>query len=281
MYVNSTTGFVVIHIMADVIALKKRLVKFGIAEKQAEIYVLLLRQGNLRISDIVSALQMPRSSVYESLKGLFEIGLAEEVIENSFKRIRAYPIGSLKHHLDENMLKIQKQAEDLTHLEKIFDILPGLPMSSTTTVRYYKGVAGARQLFWNTLKSKNTTYVYSEWGRSRYLGIEFYKNFVAESRDRGFQEQVITNSTPRVLNSIKQHLDTPVSRTKLENIRFMPIDKIALKGDSFMYDDIYAQIFLKDGVISGFEIQSEPFVKTQRAIFETLWDTAQPVSSLR
>lgn len=266
--------------MREVTYAKNKLQKFGLSEKQADIYVFLLRHGDARISDVTRVLNIPRSSVYESLKGLFELGLAEEIIENSYRKVKAYPIRSIKHQLDEKIARLTKQTSELALLEKSLDALPGIIIQPPTVVRYYKGKAGAQQLFWNTLKAKNTLYVYSGWGRGRYVGIKYYQNFVAESLIRNVQERVITNPTNSTLDSMRQHTGTSLSRTDLSNIRAIPEEQITFKGDTLMYDNIYAQIFLKDDEINGFEIESKQFIKTQRAIFETLWESAQPITEL-
>jgi len=266
--------------MIDISDIKRRLARLGLTKNQADIYLLLLQRGNSRVTDFVNILKIPRSSVYENLKGLYELGLAEEIVENSFKRIRAYPLSLLKHRLNEDISKLKEQSADLERLEKELEEIPSDPNQTTTTVRYYKGIAGARQIFWNTLKSKDVIYVYGEWGRSQYLGVEFYKNFVTESYERNFQEQVLTNSTLRVLDSIRAGINGPTSRTKIENVKVLPVEAVAFTGDTLIYDDIYAQVFLKDEVINGFEIQSEQFVKTQRAIFESLWKSATKLSEL-
>ena len=70
-------------IMSNLSLIRKNLISLGITQSQADIYILLLQKGSLRISDITKLLNLPRSSVYENLKGLFNIGLAEEIIENS------------------------------------------------------------------------------------------------------------------------------------------------------------------------------------------------------
>lgn len=266
--------------MTDLTTINKRLQDFGLTKKQSDIYILLLREGNLRISRITQLLNMPRSSVYESLKGLFERGLAEEIIENSYKHVKAYPIGSIRHILDEQVEALRKQTSDLDHLEKSLSILPGIQAPAATIIRYYKGKAGARQLFWNTLKAKDTLYVQSEWGRGKYVGMEFYKRFVAESYAKNVNERVLTNPTPHVLDSIRQYTGTPVSRTNLDTIRCIDKEEIPFKGETLIYDNVYAQIFLKNEQITGFEVESKQFVRTQRSIFEVLWSSATPVSEL-
>ena len=272
-----TTLTVVIFKMNILPNLRKNLMEFGLTDYQIDIYILLNQRKDLRIRDIVKELGIPRSSVYESLNGLFGLGLAEEIIENSYKVIRPYPISVIKHSLDERLAELQKQ---ILNVDKLSDQLTNLPIRTnhSTAVRYYKGRAGARQIFWNTLKAKNVLYVYSEWGRSRYVGVKFYQNFVSESFARDFSEQVITNPLPRVINNIKQDNGSPVSRTKIENIRLIDRKKIPFKGDTFMYDNIYAQVYLKDKEISGFEIESQQFVDTQRSIYEMMWEKAKPLS---
>ena len=134
---------------------------------------------------------VPRSSVYESLKALFELGIAEEVIEDSFKKIRPYPIGIIKHGLDDQVSHLQKLKTDLADLEKNITIPSASSAPSSTTIRYYKGRSGARQIFWNSLKAKSTAYIYSDYGRSRYVGMKFYESFVSESQKRDVKEKSI------------------------------------------------------------------------------------------
>ncbi len=57
--------------MTDVKNIKKKLVSIGLSEQQAEIYIFLLRRSGARIAEISEVLNLPRSSVYEYLKGLF------------------------------------------------------------------------------------------------------------------------------------------------------------------------------------------------------------------
>jgi sugar-specific transcriptional regulator TrmB len=266
--------------MTDQKLIWTELEKFGLSRTQAEIYLLLVAHKQLRVQEIVRLSKIPRSTVYACLKGLYELGIAEEVIDDNFKRIKPYSIGAMRHGLDEKLLQVQRLLTDLDTLEKtITSVMPETP-TSDTTVRYYKGRSGARQLYWNTLKATGTVYVMSDWGRGRYVGMRYYENFVAESRRREIQEKVLINPTPHAIESIKQysHPGSPISRTKIEDIR--AIDTITIKGDTLMYDQTYACAYLKGIEINGFEIESAQFSETQRSIFEALWQTATPITEL-
>jgi sugar-specific transcriptional regulator TrmB len=168
---------------------KVQLQKFGLSDKQADIYLLLIERGELRIKELVEATSIPRSSVYESLKGLQALGLIEKVVQDSFATIRPYPLDSVKHHIHEQMQELESLTGELDDLQSTLQARSG-SMHHTTKVRYYEGRAGARQILWNTFKATEILYVYSEWGRGQYVGMEFYRKFVAESIRRR------THSTP-------------------------------------------------------------------------------------
>jgi sugar-specific transcriptional regulator TrmB len=259
--------------------LRRELEKFGLSRKEAEIYLLLVEHKELRIQEIVKLAKIARSSVYQCLKRLFELGIAEDIVENSFRKIRPYPIGKMKHGLDEKIGELKRLTYDLDLLEKEISLSP-ISSKKITAVRYYKDRSGAQQIFWNSLSAQGITYVYSDWGRGRYVGMKFYENFVEEWRIKGLKEKVIINLTEDSLASIKAYTypGSPISRTNVEDIRVFLEADIPIKGDTLIYNNIYAQIYLKNVEIHGFEIESEDFVNSQKAIFEHLWNDAKPVT---
>lgn len=265
--------------MADFEQIKKELEKVGLSKNQAEIYLLLVNRGELRIQEIVKLSGVPRSSVYESLKALFELGIAEEVIRNSFKKIKPYPIGIIRHGLDEQVSHLQKLQADLAGLEKNINLASAANAPGSITIRYYRGRSGARQIFWNSLKAKNTAYIYSDYGRSRYVGEKFYENFVTESAKRNVKEKVLMNTDPETWESLKRFNYTPSShaRTRIEDIHFLDKKDFIIRGDTLIYDNIYAQVYLKNVEINGFEIESDQFTNSQRAFFKILWRMAKPL----
>jgi len=266
--------------MTNSVTLRTDLEKFGLTKNQAKIYLLLIEHRELRIQEITKLAKIPRSSVYENLKGLFELGIAEEVIRDSFKIIRPYSLGAMHHGIDEKMVRLNRLKSDLNDLEEEIVVSRPEHIPGTTTVRYYKNRSGARQLYWNTLRAQDRVYVYSDWGRGRYVGMRFYEGFVEESRTRKIKEHVLINATTATIKSIKEftHPDSAISRTNLEDIRVLDAKGVSIKGDTLIYDNTYACVYLKSVEINGFEVESQQFVETQRAIFETLWKTAEPIT---
>jgi sugar-specific transcriptional regulator TrmB len=265
--------------MADFELIKKELEKVGLSKNQAEIYLLLVSRGEMRIQEIVKLSGVPRSSVYESLGRLFELGIAEEVVRDSHKKIKPYSIGIIKHGLDDQVSYLKKLQADLAELEKSIDIASLQHKHSSITVRYYRGRSGARQIFWNSLRAKSTAYVFSDYGRARYVGMRFYENFVAESRSRKVKEKVMMNLEPATWESIKRfnYTGSPIARTRVEDLRFLDKKDFTIRGDTLIYDNIYAQVYLKSVEINGFEIESQQFADSQREIYRILWRMAKPL----
>jgi sugar-specific transcriptional regulator TrmB len=265
--------------MVDFEHIKSELEKVGLSKNQAEIYLMLVNRGALRVQEIAKLSGVARSSVYESIKRLYELGIAEEIIDNNHKKIKPYSIGIIKHGLDDQVSYIQKLQTDLADLEKNIQIASAATQANSTTIRYYKGRSGARQIFWNSLRAKSTAYIYSDYGRSRYVGMKFYESFVAESLRRGIKEKVLMNMDPDTWESIKRfnYTGSPIARTRIEDLRFLEKEDFIIRGDTLIYDNIYAQVYLKNVEISGFEIESQQFADSQRALYKILWRMAQPL----
>lgn len=247
-----------------------QLIQLGLTQKQVQVYLFLVEHREARIGDITSGAGMPRSSVYQNLKGLRELGLVEEVVEQKIVRYKAYPISILRHSVTEKLALIDEVGEGI---QKLSELAPNV-----LEVRSYRGVTGARQLFWNTLKAKGETLVYSAYGRSKFVGRKFYADFVTQSRSIPIQEKVLINPTKHSLEMIHQDTGSILARTQTKDIKCIGKNVIPIYGETFIYNNIYAVIYLKNREISGFEIESTEFVTTQRAIFLSLWNQAKPLS---
>lgn len=105
-------------------------------------------------------------------------------------------------------------------------------------------------------------------------------DFVKESYARNIKEKVLINPTSRAINLIKRDTGSPLARTATKDVRFLSEKSLVIRGETFIYDNIYALVYLNTVGINGFEIESRDFTQTQRSIFETLYDLAKPISTL-
>jgi hypothetical protein len=110
--------------------------------------------------------------------------------------------------------------------------------------------------------------------------MRFYEDFVSESAKRDIKENVMMNIHPKTWESIKRFNyppRSPIARTRIEDLRFLDKEIYKIKGDTLIYDNIYAQVYLKNLEINGFEIESQQFADSQRSLYKILWQMAKPL----
>ena len=98
--------------------LQETLKKFGVSEKEAEIYLFLGKKGAVKLGTITEYLKMNRGQVYRSLKRLQKKGLIEIVLESP-ARFAAIPlekvIDSFIRSKKEEVTQIEETKKDLLY----------------------------------------------------------------------------------------------------------------------------------------------------------------------
>lgn len=93
--------------------LLKGLEKFGLNEKEAQVYFALLPRRDTGSSKLVQATGLHKQFVYNALERLEELGLAKHVLQNGRKRFTANPPQRLLALADEQKLAAQSMATAL------------------------------------------------------------------------------------------------------------------------------------------------------------------------
>jgi sugar-specific transcriptional regulator TrmB len=257
-------------------SLTQQLEAFGLNNIEAEIYLHLASKQPKTILQIARDLGLPRTSVYDNAIKLAEKGLVQKIVTFKSQRLKASPLGILQSLLD-------KQKAHLTELQDKLAILDAnlaqtLSVPANTEVRYFYGAQGFKQMMWNTLKSSEHI-GYSQFGRVEIVGETFTEKMSEELVKRGIHDRVLTNSerVKQYITSDTDNVTIREARQIYQNIRIIGADRLYISGDITMYDNIFAVAYWKQGEVVGVEIENAELVKTQRSIFELLWEIAEPV----
>lgn len=256
--------------------LAEQLGSFGLSRIEAAIYLHLVRTRPKTILEISRALDLPRTSVYDNSEKLIEKGLIEKIVKFKSQQLRAYPPDILQTQIDQQKAKIENLQNTLGSLQaQLALITTGF---SKTEVRYYNGAQGFRQMIWNTLRAKELA-GYSQFGRSEIVGEAFIKKYVAEAVARGVKDRVISN--PEIIRKYVTN-DDPIKegRKIYQNIRSIDASRFYVSGDITIYNDVFAVNYWKQGEVVGVEIENPELVKTQKSIFELLWQQAELVQDI-
>ncbi|MBN2101094.1 helix-turn-helix domain-containing protein [Candidatus Dojkabacteria bacterium] len=263
-------------IMVDTEDIHQNLIRLGLDENEAEVYMTLLGAPSMTILELSRSTNIPRSTVYRIAESLAKKKFAEWIIEHNSKKVRAITPEYLGFVVKEKKTELEEAEVSLNNLQDMIgNIVTKVPK---TQVRYYQGKEGIRQIIWNTLKAKKGVFGYSEFGRIEVVGRNFYNDYVQEFRARGLTDRVIANEN--CFGYLDKHVLTELEKHQLEStgIRIIPKKIFYCTGDHSLYNNIYSISYWRKNETIGVEIENEELVKMHASIFEMMWKIAEPVA---
>jgi sugar-specific transcriptional regulator TrmB len=262
--------------MATIEELIPKLTPFGVSQEEARIYLFLNGKEPQTALVISRSLDIPRTSVYDLVSRLTELGFVRKVVRYKSQSYEAAPVSFLQTFIDKEKERVTGLTENATLLTSaLTHPLIDLP---NTKIRYYHGASGLRQIIWNSLSAHKETVGYTLYHRRDIVGVAFSKRFALEFTRLSLRDRVIINPKAEVYSYIKSYVKPESHQDTKNDIRVLPEKTIYISGDTIIYDDIFAVSYWKQGEVVGVEIENAEFVKTQKSIFETLWAIAKPIS---
>ena len=253
--------------------IKQNLKILGLRDKEITVYITLSLSPEMSILELSKETGIPRTSVYRICSSLAERGFIEWIKQENSQEVQIVPPEKLTHLVAAKQTELDIYQSALSELQQMVN----LPLSHVpkTQVRFYQGKEGFKQLIWNTLQAKDEIIGYSTYGRREVVGDKFYEKYVQEFRARGLTDKVITNED--ALDYLKKYLDPTGHQQEIDDVRVIPKSKFYVSGDTTIYNNIYAVSFWRQGEIVGIEIENPEVVKTQRSIFNLMWEVGEPL----
>ena len=236
--------------------LVEKLIRFGLNEKEARVYLANLETGAAKVSAIAKRSGLNRITTYDILERLLEHGLVSLVIKNGQKIYTA---------LDPKLF-IERSKEKIKNLEKVLPLLKKL--SSKTDhprIEYFEGLNGVKQVYADTLKAKTELLNYADSRLVREIWPEYDDEYVA----RRVREHIF-------LRGIAPHDEYGLkvvseNKSKHRDIRLVPGNIFNFANEINIYDDKVSIISLKNDLV-GIIIENEDIANTQRSIFRMAWE---------
>ncbi|HEY4512993.1 MAG TPA: helix-turn-helix domain-containing protein [Candidatus Paceibacterota bacterium] len=246
--------------------MKKLLLKFGLDEKEAEIYLACLAKELNTPTDVARKTGIKRTTIYFYLGKLLGKGLISYKVHRAKKYIRALP---LRKSLSEY---IKKNKEELAEQEKIVGKLPkDKPVkfqNSQTQVYYYEGKEGARLVMEKILAERKDIHWMGsiETILSVFKEKQFYKMFTIKRMAQNTSAFAITD---------KKILDYPrfseMLGGKFRSMKF--IDKNFDTPVLLVLFDGTVCFISRDSKISTVIIEDDLIYHTIYFLFQSFWKT--------
>ncbi|MFH1280829.1 MAG: helix-turn-helix domain-containing protein [Candidatus Beckwithbacteria bacterium] len=247
--------------------IKQKLNLLGLSDKQAEIYLLLLKQGLTSLLELSRLSLINRTTIYRIIEDLKKINLVEEVLDDRGAKVKAVKPENLQLLLAQKETELSVLKNNLPDLISDLSAIKDQPSPSTQVV-YFRGQNGLKQLLWNVLKAKkeHIGFGYSDWNEG--VGREFAEKLRQEFVNRRISSREIENEDAL----------TPMPEwTKVKDYqnfyecKFLPKSIVEIKHDTYIYNDVFAFYHFYQGELFGIEIHNAEIANTQKQIFEVLW----------
>ncbi|MEK7127017.1 MAG: helix-turn-helix domain-containing protein [Patescibacteria group bacterium] len=245
--------------------------KIGFSEKEAMVYMQLIRLGSQAVSVISEKTRINRKTTYDIIAGLTKKGLVSSIKKGSVTYFKALDPKELLNYLErekkEQTKKIEKQQNEIEAL------LPALislenPESTKPKVTFYEGEKGMRQAYEDTLTSSETILAYAN-VEDMHKGLpNFFPDYYHR---RGVEKKIhIKAIFPDNKISIERH-----KKDKQENREslLVPSREYDFSPEINVYDDkiLYASWREKMAII----IKSKEIADFHKQMYKLCWQQAK------
>ncbi|MBI3980578.1 hypothetical protein HY345_01110 [Candidatus Microgenomates bacterium] len=251
--------------------MNRMLERFGLNEKEATIYLEVLKRERATPLELSRFTSLNRTTIYRLLDRLKELGLVEEIIDQHKVLVKSASLDTLDKLLIEKEQNVLSLKNLLPDLKKELNSLISSATSPTEVV-YFRGQEGLRQFLWNTTKAKGEVvgYGFGDWNEG--VGRDFAEKLRQEHVEHLIHHREIQNvpDTDKSYTSNKTYLD------KFYRGRQIPPKKLEINHDTYIYNDVFAFYNYVGGEYFAIEIHNTEIAKTQKQIFDILWEIAKP-----
>jgi sugar-specific transcriptional regulator TrmB len=240
-------------------ALEEDLKEFGLTDKEAKVYLALLKLGTALVQDVAKEAGTYRTYTYEILKSLKEKGIVSYVIKSGKQYFEAAEPGK--------MLSIMKEKEN--KLSSIMPELKGIYKSAAEKpkVELYEGKEGLKTILDDLVRTKKEILVYSSTRKQQKLLQFYFPNFIRRRVKERIKTKVLTERSAETLELCRK------DREELREMRFLPAG-MEFPTATNIYGNKVAILSLEKEIV-GVIIESKSIADTQRMVFNLLWKMAE------
>lgn len=247
---------------------KDILLQLGLTPNEAMVYEFLLKSGESPAGVIIKKTPLKRGVIYNALSDLEKKELISKKTKNKVACFSPNHPEKLREYVEEKEEEAKKAKQTLeanmAALTSHFQLVSGRP-----GVRVYEGREGLVKVLDDSLSSKTEILTYADIeGMEKYLGRDNDK-YVRQRKKLGLKKRGIVPDTPYAIKYLKNY-DRAVT-----TIRYIDAKKFPIFLEMEIYDGKVSFMTFSEKRLIGVIIENEEIYKTQKSIFEMVWNSAR------
>jgi sugar-specific transcriptional regulator TrmB len=238
----------------------KELEQFDLTQTESKIYVLLLKLGSVKASDIIKKAQLHRTTVYDVLERLIEKGLVSVIEKDDIKYFEAAPPAKFLDKIEEeknNLIEKEKTIKNIVKdLEKIKNIT-----TKQSNIRVYYGKEGLKTVMEDIISEGKSFVGYG--GELRFTDIlpKYTEIWAEQRRKKKIYAKLIGSG------------GTKEPRWKFNELKSVSKDYFS-PASTLVYGNKVIIILIEEPILI-IQIEGEKIARSYRAYFNLLWEIAK------
>ena len=243
-----------------------QLEKIGLKEKEAKVYIALLKEGQHLANYIAKKTNILRSSIYDYFDVLLDKGFITYTIISGKKYFQAVDPQKILNSFEE---KKKIEEETLKNIIPELASLRGMA-EKKANVEVFEGKEGMKSVMSYILKDRpKEILIYGSSGVSYKLLPFFMEHWHKQRTKQKIPIRIIYNNVPESKERIKKG-----PSLRLAKIRFFSIKDVSLTG-TIIYNDKVLITFWNPESPLAVSIKSKEISKNYRDNFEILWTNSK------
>ncbi len=250
--------------------IRETLIEVGLHPSAAEIYLILVENGEMTVPAMLKKTKLSRAMVYEVLPELLANGHIEYRKEGREAYYRPAHPGKLLDLLEQKKRDValleNEMKQTINTLSGTFNLAFHKP-----GVRFFEGREGFREALSMTLEATETIYTYADLDAVEKYVKDINDEYVVERRKRNINKKLL------VLNTPKAQAFMQAQGGELSDTRFLPAEITEFHTGMQIYNNTVAYFTLRAENISAMIIHDPDIYRLHRNLFESEWKRALPI----
>ena len=244
----------------------EKLIQIGLTPKEASVYLALLVMGSGGVSAVAVRAKINRTTAYDVLRHLVEVGLVSESPAEKKKAYLAEPPEKIPGILEERAAKISLQAKAAEYLVSELKLLSGTE-SDRPRIRFFEGIDGVKAMYEDSLLSQEAIRSFNSTAALEGFDSAYLHRYYARRAIKNIAIRALVDDTP--LSRDYQKEDPKLKR----QIMTVPKEKMDIKTEVYIYDNKIGVFSLREKF--GVLIESSDIAESFKKLYDLAWKHAE------
>jgi sugar-specific transcriptional regulator TrmB len=236
--------------------IKETIIKLGLNEKQADVYLACLELGSATVSEIAEKSGVKRTSIYNFLEELVAKGYLAEIKQDDQILLTAEDPKILEQKAKSSLDGVQNIMPELLAMFN----RPG----NKPKVLFYQGIKGIKKIYEATLKSKEPIYAFSDFEKMMPLMEKWMWKYADRRAENNIEFLSIAKDGPWAR---KAEAKSEAHKRKMKIMKDINFDT-----EINIYENKVA-ILSFERPLSGLIVEDVAIAQTLKSIWQMIWNS--------